>query len=325
MNALTFGSTGVLGKLPARGDFVRVGAAEAAFSSFDAFLTEAIEWAEARGDAGFAHSFERAPLQAFFFRSPGRAAAALLAGAIAPSRDAAGRRFPLAVAAPLVASASLAATPELLPLTLEDCWQQTSEFLSSLRAASSLEQAGSAPALSDASGEQLLAEQSSYAAWAEALAPEELWTLIFGASQAASAVAGLEFIYQAVLPSRGREQPSTPLSLRVPLGAAGGAAVCFWLDFVRRVARWRATLPSFFWSHDGEAGVLFLCLGEPPQCTLAELWHPTGRRDEVCDLSRWLGSESAGGWREEQRAASQLWSRATRVSQLLQLAETRES
>jgi hypothetical protein len=97
---------------------------------------------------------------------------------------------------------------------------------------------------------------------------------------------------EAVRPLSGVEQPDSPLSLRLPLGQAGGAALCFWLDLTRRLVRWRATVPSFFWSHDGQAGGLMLHLGDPPACTMAEIWHPSGERDEVCDLTARLD----GSW-----------------------------
>jgi hypothetical protein len=43
-------------------------------------------------------------------------------------------------------------------------------------------------------------------------------------------------------------------------------------------------VPSFFWSHDGDSGALLLYLGGVSPATLAELWLPTGRCDQVCDL-----------------------------------------
>jgi hypothetical protein len=79
--------------------------------------------------------------------------------------------------------------------------------------------------------------------------------------------------------------------LRLPLGRAGGAALCFWLDLTRRLVAWRSTVPSFFWSHDGQAGGLMLHLGQPPPSTLSEMWQPSGERDEVCDLTGRLEGE----------------------------------
>ena len=51
-----------------------------------------------------------------------------------------------------------------------------------------------------------------------------------------------------------------------------------------RLAGWRRTVPSFFWSHDGASGALMLHLGRVPPAAFGELWLPTGASDEVCDL-----------------------------------------
>ncbi|HEX7668078.1 MAG TPA: hypothetical protein VF395_00775, partial [Polyangiaceae bacterium] len=72
-------------------------------------------------------------------------------------------------------------------------------------------------------------------------------------------------------------------SLRLPLGQAGGAAVCFWLSFVHRAARLHDFVPGFFWTHDGQWGHLVLHLGAPPRTTLAQLWLGAPQTDEVHD------------------------------------------
>jgi hypothetical protein len=75
------------------------------------------------------------------------------------------------------------------------------------------------------------------------------------------------------------------LSLRLPLGLAGGPTLCFWIDLVRRAAGWGSTVPSLFWSHDGTDGVALLHLGKPPKETLAELWMPRGECEQIADLT----------------------------------------
>lgn len=317
-----FGATGALGKLPSRGDFIQVGAGGAPFASFDAFLTESIEWAEGRGDASaWAEAFSNAPLQAFVYRAPARGGSSLLAGAMAPSHDQAGRRFPLSVATPFTAGARLLAEPELLPLILETCWYATSGLVTEARSSASFELPTRLPVLADASVDEVEEVRASYAQWAETLPVDELWALLFGQQPPVDPALVLAFLYRAVRPCRGQERPTTPLSVRVPLGLAGGAAVCFWIDFVRRVAHWRATVPSFFWSHDGQSGALFLCLGEPPKSTLAELWQPTGRRDEICDLSQLIGARDAASL-EAASETREAWTAAGRVADLLRIAET---
>ena len=92
----------------------------------------------------------------------------------------------------------------------------------------------------------------------------------------------IRWLRETVRPYQRTERPRTPLTLRLPLGQAGGAAVCFWLDLVQRLTGWLATIPSFFWSHDGTSGTMLLHLGEPPRVTLAELWMSTPSRNEIC-------------------------------------------
>src|SRR5439155_1764904 len=125
----------------------------------------------------------------------------------------------------------------------------------------------------------------SYADWMRSLPLVELWTLLYGDGGPEVASRALRWIFEAVRPVIGVDHPKTALTLRLPLGASGGAAVCFWIHLVRRIARWKSTLPSFFWSHDGVTGSMLLHLGEPPRSTLVELWAPTRERDEFCDLT----------------------------------------
>jgi type VI secretion system protein ImpM len=84
----------LFGKLPAHGDFVSRGLDLSARDALDAWLSAEIAAArEAFGDA-FAERFDVAPGWCFAF--PG--AAGWTAGALAPSVDMVGRRFPLIVA-----------------------------------------------------------------------------------------------------------------------------------------------------------------------------------------------------------------------------------
>jgi type VI secretion system ImpM family protein len=296
------GAPGVLGKHPSHGDFLKIGNREHEFTSFDAFLTHNIEWAEEKAGPSWEQAFLKGGVFAFAYRPTTGGRADALVGAFGPSVDRAGRRFPLSVGMPLTANAELLASPEIMPLVFEPCWQTASDFVLSLAlepdASVATRLLGVLPPVVEL--EEALV---SYAEWTRSLPIEELWELIFGESRPVDPAAVLALIGDAVRTCRGVERPTTPLSLRLPLGIAGGAAVCFWLDWVRSLARWKATLPSFFWSHDGEQGTMILCLGMPPRCTLAELWMPTGQRDEICDVATapWdiRLPESAGArWRD---------------------------
>jgi type VI secretion system ImpM family protein len=269
---------GVVGKLPATADFVRRGADSEAFGALYSWLLDGVQsGAFARGDW-----VGRVPLgavQAMCYRAP--RGATLLAGALAASSDAAGRRFPIAAASELELDAQLSEHAEVLPLMLEPMWAVTSQLVLELQEVdrATLERAELVADVEVDLGQALAA----YRRWTEELELEQLVALVF-AGDGARAAAALALVEEAVMPYQGVESPDTPLSLRLPLGQAGGAAVCFWLDLVERLTGWRRTVPSFFWSHDGDSGALLLHLGQVVPATLAELWLPTGACDQVCDL-----------------------------------------
>lgn len=275
------------GKLPSDAEFLYLGARSEAFARFDDWLTDGMEWALGKAGPEWPACFRSGSARAFAFRtevSVGRAA--FVIGALAPSQDRAGRLFPISVAAPVVLDADFCSAPELLPFAGESIWERTSVCASTLRAGSGpgpFAELASEPVLGDHSFSDA---QSAYSAWGGALAQSELWALISGSAELEGLRRSLRFIAAAVEPHRQREPPATLLSLRLPLGAAGGAAVCFWLDVVKRLIGWRNTVPSFFWSHDGSSGQLTVHLGTPPASALSELWRPTLQRDEFCDLTQ---------------------------------------
>jgi type VI secretion system ImpM family protein len=276
---------GVFGKVPWRAEYLKVRWDGEPFTSFDAWMTDNVEWAARHAQHAFAaaSSSGSGGMHAFVFRP--KNAPTVLGGAISASADSAGRSYPIAVAAPLASSAELAASPEVLPLVLEDFWQTASEIAVAVRASGSVDRAAAAaPAdfATDVGGAQA---RAAYAEWASALPLGDLFSLIYGVDGPALAAQAVRFAVEALRPFRGVDRPRTPLTLRLPLGAAGGAAVCFWIDLVRRAAAWRSTIPSFFWSHDGAAGNMLLHLGDPPRSTLCDLFTSPAERGDVCDLT----------------------------------------
>lgn len=281
MMAFAAGAAGAVGKVPTRAEYLPVPTHAPSFAAFDAWLSQATDTALARTGATWPPAFASGAMHGFFYHWAADEPDAALCGAIAPSRDSAGRQFPLALALPLRVSAALAGRPELLPLNLEEVWASATAGLAELL------DVGDPAKVTPGFGPSLAADvQESdelYREWTSTLPLEELWALLgMGARDPA---ATLRLLFATVSPLRGRERPATTLSLRVPLGAAGGPAVCAWLDFLRRSLGWRSTLPSFFWSHDGKDGAALLHLGSPPKITLAELWLPTGAQDEIADLT----------------------------------------
>lgn len=281
MSAFSVGAAGAVGKLPARAEYLPVPNSAPGFAAFDAWLTAANDWALRGNVAAWSEAFAHGAMYGFVFRSPGDPADAILAGALAPSHDSAGRLFPLAVAAPLRMAPELLTRPELLPFSLEGLWAEATSALDALLRERSADV--SVPPLEAGADAEVAEASGMYDEWVHTLPLSELWALLGPAL--ASPAATLRLLLEAVAPSRGIEQPSTTLSLRLPLGLAGGAALCVWLDVVRRALGWRATLPNLFWSHDGTTGFALLHLGRPSKTALTELWLPSGDRDEVVDLT----------------------------------------
>jgi type VI secretion system ImpM family protein len=265
-----------------RAEYLAVPAHDPSFAAFDAWLTEATEFAAARGPA-WTEAFSRGAMHGFVFRSATDPVDGALCGAVAPSRDSAGRYFPLGLGAPLRLSTELLARPELLPFSLEGLWLEATSGLADLMAASGSD-AAAAPSLTAGHDAELAEAAELYDTWVGGLPLRELWALLGPALVDPHAT--LQLLLETLVPVRGVERPDATLSLRLPLGLAGGAALCFWLDLVRRYVGWERTLPSFFWSHDGSNGAALLHLGRPSKAALAELWMPDGTRDDVADLTR---------------------------------------
>jgi type VI secretion system protein ImpM len=277
---MSSGAVGVIGKLPGFADFVRLGAQAPLFESLLSWLIDGTERSAAlRRDALALLAAGR--VHAFVYRASG--GPSFLAGVLGPSSDQAGRCFPVAVAAQLPVSPALLHEPGVLPILLERIWEVTGQLVTELQTQDrqTIQALPGWQVALEASPNEALA---TYRAWTEELPVQELLALVFAGDVAAGARA-LAMTEEAVRPYRGVEEPRTPLALRLPLGECGGAAVCFWIDVVRRLLGWRRTLPSFFWSHDGSSGVVMLHLGQVSVRAFAELWSPTGACDEVCDLT----------------------------------------
>jgi type VI secretion system ImpM family protein len=94
---VSIGAAFVFGKLPAHGDFIARGLTAEVRDTLDAWLSASLTAAQAALGDGFAERFDTA--------LPWRFVQAGRAGALAPSADSAGRRFPVMV--------SIAADPQV--------------------------------------------------------------------------------------------------------------------------------------------------------------------------------------------------------------------
>ncbi len=277
------------GKLPSRADFVHIGPGSELSTRFGAWLTHGVEWAHVKGGSDWGEAFRSGTLRAFIYRGDvSGLEQALMVGALAPSRDQAGRLFPICVAASVIPSAEFVMNPHLLPFACEGIWQVAGERLDELSSNPSADLGARLLDLAEPVGVNFSDAAAAYAAWCDALELSELGTLITSDEQLDVLLGIVRLTSEAVQPVRRQERPTTPLSLRFPLGAAGGAAVCFWLDVLRRLVGWKKTVPSVFWSQDGSSGQLTVHLGSAPVATISELWLPSSRSDEFCDLGQSL-------------------------------------
>ncbi|HYP77453.1 MAG TPA: type VI secretion system-associated protein TagF [Polyangiaceae bacterium] len=309
----------VFGKLPSRAEFLHVGPNSALLSQFDAWLTDSVEWAHARNGSTWDEAFRAGTMRAFMYRGAGPGMElSLVVGALAPSRDEAGRLYPICVAAPVIVSPEFMKSAHLLPLACEEIWQVASESLAALHSNPDADLEAQLAGLPEPSVVAFSDAEGEYAGWREALQLWELDGLITGSKQSDALRGILRLVAEAVQPYRKQESPNTPLSLRLPLGAAGGAAVCFWLDAVRRLVGWRTTVPSLFWSHDGDSGQLTVHLGAAPVSSVSELWLPSERCDEFCDLTSPLAVATVASLPPLPGASEQLLlNRSSSIAQLL--------
>lgn len=290
MTAYEARAAGILGKVPQVAEFVRAHGGDDRLANYDAWVTESFEWALGHAGRSFPDVFAAGGVYAFGLRSAENAHE-LVAGVIGPSADSAGRRFPLTIAASLRLAEALVASPEVTPLVLESLWAEAGALWSPVREGGLPNLPAAAAGFRPAPDLGVDEARELYAAWAAGLPLQKLWELVGLVPEAAPDC--LSFLVAAAEPFRGVEHPDTRLSLRVPLGHAGGVALCFWIDAVRRVLRWQRTVPSFFWWHAGDHGAALIHLGAPPRATLAELFLPSDTRDEICDLTRRPSDPSA--------------------------------
>ncbi|HEY6556242.1 MAG TPA: type VI secretion system-associated protein TagF [Polyangiaceae bacterium] len=282
MTTLRISRVAALGKIRSEREFLR-SPTSAALHAFDSWLVENMDWAAGHCGDQWSRSFANGALHAFVFRVRLDAGKdAVLAGTIAPSADELGRQFPLAVVAELESPATLAPSPELLPVLLEQLWDQSAEivFESSDRG---IHPASRLSHIEHVLTPDLESARSAYDEWLHKCTAPELAALC--AESSAHFLESLAVLADAIRPHRASERPNTPLSFHLPLGHGGGAVACFWLDLLRRGMAWTRTVPSFFWSADHDDAHVLLHLGEPPKQTLAELWGARGKSDAFCDLA----------------------------------------
>ncbi|MDP9033580.1 MAG: type VI secretion system-associated protein TagF [Myxococcota bacterium] len=271
----------LLGKTRWRLEFLRTSGLSPELHSFDEWL---FKNASALPDDGVADSgFSERAAYGFLMQTdaPGQTFTGI-AGVIGPSCDQAGRSFPLALATPVTMGPQVARHPEIAPIVLESYWQAASEMLFTLRAVPPEAGDRSLERLTEAPTESATGAFDAYVDWARHMRVGEMAALL--ERPVSWLDRAVRWIADAVATPARNGRAASAHAIRVPLGRAGGGALCFWLHVIRRASFSPARAPSFFWSHDGRGGDALLFLRAPDEKTLATLWR-VGGDDQVWDLT----------------------------------------
>jgi type VI secretion system ImpM family protein len=282
------GAVSGFGKIPALGDFVRTSGASDEANAFETWLTRAMEDGEARGGTDFRTAYAAGAAHSFLWSGAlnGGKARGVLAGVIVPSHDAVGRRFPVAVCAPLPVGA-FAACPHLGPLVLHEFFHHART--AAQRAAvtrSAPEFNAQIAAVSPPSLDKAPASAAEYASWAKARRASDVWSELFPHADATFASQyALYMLVESTAAYRGQDAPPLSLGVRVPLGDDARMGAAMWVDLVRHAAGWKANVPSIFWPvSDASSAIIFLG-AEAPASALTALWEPLRETDAVCDVT----------------------------------------
>lgn len=286
----------LFGKVPAQGDFLRLSLPEGedpALIALEDWVARGVEETSAelakRWPALLADGAPIAHLHRLALDGGERA---LVAAASIPSADAIGRRYPLVACARLPARA-FEQTPHLAPIALSSFLREAVPVL------------GAVQRLPAAEARRLVsaARLSPLPAAPELVLPFELWakgtTLgrcaleLFGADVGELARA-IACVFEALAPLRGQDPASTPLALRCPV-AVDPHYAAWWIDVVRRVARWRTTVPTYLVSGDDARGSLVIALGDqsPPALLGEAFGGVAATRSLVCDVETTAANRAA--------------------------------
>jgi hypothetical protein len=284
--------TSILGKAPWQNEFLPTTGLCGELWAFDEWLFRNAEALRDYGDGpsyGFLLQLESTP-----------GSLGSVAGVISPSKDLAGREYPLAVASRVALGSDVAEHPEVAPIVLESHWNLALELLADARLARPEEDDPRLAQLTDEPVTAVIVASELYSSWVQATSSADLASLLGRSADWLGAA--LHGIVTSLSPAASRAISA----FRVPLGRAGGGALCFWLDVLRRATPWSDNVPSFFWCHDEERGEALIFVGRPEDTTLATLWQPNEASTHVCNLALddlaasaavpvLAGSESPGG------------------------------
>lgn len=229
---------GLIGKIPAEGDFVRFNAGDPAAQEFTDWL--------AKGQESVHRNRESLPRAPSYFLFTGATATNALIGVLIPSKDRVGREFPLA-AFTAIRTGDLAHCFALVPLAFSQFLTATAGLLEA------------AATLAGAEVEQRLAALPLPTAEAWSVAEENRLLLLSRScsgivrevSEPGGSCGGAYYAFrtfsEACSRVRWEEPAKARLVLDCPLSWDGPVV---WLELAERLLQWKKQPPSFLWTDD---------------------------------------------------------------------------
>ena len=282
-----------LGKFAGYPEFLRPGDGGEAEGSLDAWLDEGTQAAHERWGPEWTAAFPRGA--AFGFVWGARSDDAHLCGVLAPSRDAVGRDYPLAVATRFLPGL-VARAPHVVPLAFGDVLDEAYRVVDEARSTplSMSDFTTRVQRIPRVTPDEVFRAEAEYSDWSVRTRLAEGWGAVFpGQHPLEEAAQALEAIGAALAPVSERGGHGASLVLRLPLGAGGVGAAALWLDVVRRIGRWSSAIPRAFWAVDTQG--LLLLVGKVLPRTFGELWRPSSGNGFVCDGGESIPRSSRGG------------------------------
>ncbi|HEY2514095.1 MAG TPA: type VI secretion system-associated protein TagF [Polyangiaceae bacterium] len=244
---------------------------------FDSWLNEGFELAAEQLGTAWPALFGMGAPYGFVWRAGGEGGAQSFCGVLAPSEDAVGRAYPLALGA-LVSSQRLEGGLHVAPLAIGEFLDVTYAALAEARAGS-LSRTETEERMAGASfpSEVTLDEVAGdYQEWTEATDADEGWATAFARDDAA-------LVAREVLARlRSAWRAEAPLAVRLPVGEAPAGASALWLDALER-SLGPSALASALWAVYDSA--LFVAIGAPPANLLTSLWARGVANPAVIDVA----------------------------------------
>ena len=280
---------GLLGKMPAHGDFVRANATGTLWRLFDGWIQEGTYLAQQKNR--LSHDFADAPGYGFLF-TPANESHALV-GYLKPSRDQIGRKYPLILARTIEKPGTDAASLRRLPV-LHERFLSDARVLIDRAARGAIDRQSILTQLEQMSGsiDQQQADAAYYSYLSET-SWRELCADIWGQFDAASKYLVFKNLADLLTPLRAGVPPQYTLGFRFPGGTdktVHGNTMSFWLDLIFRSLRHSEVTPSLFWRLPAEGkrsiSSLLAFFRSPTSRVFSEMVPDEIESDHICDLDK---------------------------------------